>query len=142
MSLYSILKMLSVVCSVGSPFPSNQPRPYVHLLRGWFTAPLGDIFTVRSALFPTRYLNANLTAKRKSMYLNPLPNVFFFFLNHSVTRHGTVNNFSTLNYSIPSLMFHQCVSREQKQQYDLSQCYAISWRKPVHHQRLAERRLQ
>ena len=40
--------------SVGSPLPPIQPRSSVHMLRGWFTAALGDFLTFRHALLLTR----------------------------------------------------------------------------------------
>lgn len=140
MSLYSILKMLCCLqCGRSISIQPTQTicspaQRMVHCSTGRH---------LHSQICPLSYKvpNCQLDCKKKIHVSKPSTKCFFFF-NHSVTRHGTVNNFSTLNHSIPSLMFHQCVSREQKQQYDLSQCYAISWRKPVHHQRLAERRLQ
>lgn len=45
---------LLVLYSVGSPLPPNQPRSSVHMLRGWFTAALGDFHTFRHALLLTR----------------------------------------------------------------------------------------
>lgn len=44
------------ISSVGSPLPSNQPRPSVYVLRGWVTSALGDFVTFRYVFLFTRYI--------------------------------------------------------------------------------------